>query len=115
MQEFLVKKRRKAVRANGFTGGEKEIHSKKRRNGRYASNGGCLGCRLFSFEQIDQLRFIIMIRSFAILIRLLNIREDIFRAVFHFLWFVMAKKGTKRMVGGPGFGGCEPIERRRTE
>ena len=37
MQEFLVKKRRKAVRANGFTGGEKEIHSKKRRNGRYAS------------------------------------------------------------------------------
>jgi hypothetical protein len=43
MQEFLVKKRRKAVRANGFTGGEKEIHSKKRRNGRYASEKGLVG------------------------------------------------------------------------
>ena len=79
---------------------EKEIQSKKRRNGRYASNGGCLGCRLFSFELIDQLRFIIMIRSFAILIRLSNIKEDIFRVVLHFLWFAMGRKGTKRMVGG---------------
>ena len=56
-----------------------------------------------------------MIRSFAILIRLSNIKEDIFRVVLHFLWFVMGKKGTKRMVGGPRFGGCEPVERRRTE
>ena len=95
--------------------GWQEIHSKKRRNGRYASNGGCLGCRRFSFEQIDQLRFIIMIRSFAILIRLSNIKEDIFRVVLHFLWFAMGRKGTKRMVGGLKIGGCEPIERRRTE
>ena len=56
-----------------------------------------------------------MIRSFAILIRLLNIREDIFRVVLHFLWFVMGKKGTIRKVEGLKLGGCEPIERRRTE
>ena len=56
-----------------------------------------------------------MIRSFARLTRLLDVREDIFRVILHFLWFVMGKKGMMWMVGGLKNDGCEPVEQRRTE